>query len=215
MPDVAQYPETIRDSAQGDRKEPRGDDQQRDRRDVDTEQVDLVERQTPSPASKYAPCWTRASETRSTIARVRSARKACGPDSASAARRRSSSAKRAVAAALCPCAKPASAASSSAPTPSCGAIRRRLITSLPTESAVMICERCSGSAASGNAAIRACMRLSQSSRAHRAGCVARRRRSRKLSASRRRVRKVGESGGNRRNDSAPATEPAAIARAEL
>src|SRR5215468_8372391 len=117
MPDVAQHPEKIRDSPQGDRNEPCGDEQQRDRRDVDTEQVDLVERQTPSPASKYAPCWTRASETRSTIARVRSARKACGPDSASAARRRSSSANRAVAGALCPCAKAASAASSSAPKP--------------------------------------------------------------------------------------------------
>src|SRR5215471_10721331 len=113
MPDVAHQPETIRDSAQGDRKEPRGDDQQRDRRDVDAEQVDLKERQAPSPASKYAPCWTRASRTRSTIARVRSARKACGPDSASAARRRSRPTNRAVAAALCPCAKAASAASRS------------------------------------------------------------------------------------------------------
>src|SRR5438309_1617329 len=131
MPDVAQQPKTIRDPPQSDRNEPRGDDQQRDRRDVDAEQVDLMERQTPSPASKYAPCWTSASVTRSTIARVRSARKACEPDSASAARRLSSSANRAVAAALCPCAKAASAAASSAPTPSCGAIRRRLITSLP------------------------------------------------------------------------------------
>src|SRR6516165_10332260 len=58
MPDVAQQTETIRDSAQPDRNEPRGDDQQRDRRDVDAEQVDLEERQAPSPASKYAPCWT-------------------------------------------------------------------------------------------------------------------------------------------------------------
>src|SRR5215475_7214043 len=111
MPDVAQHPETIRDSAQPDRNEPRGNDQQRDRRNVDAEQIDLLERQAPSPASKYAPCWTRASQTRSTIARVRSARKACGPDSANAA-------NRAVAASLCPCAKAASAASSSAPTPS-------------------------------------------------------------------------------------------------
>src|SRR5262249_56683458 len=121
MPDVAQHPEKIRDSPQGDRNEPCGDEQQRDRRDVDAEQVDLVERQAPSPASKYPACWTRASETRSTIARVRSARNACGPDSASAARRRSSSANRAVAAAIWPCAKAASAASSSPPPPSAGA----------------------------------------------------------------------------------------------
>src|SRR5262245_56741829 len=94
MPDVAQKPETIRDPAQPDRNEPRGDDQQRDRRDVDAKQVDLKERQAGSPASKYARCWTRASRTRSTIARVRSARKACGPDSARAARRRSRPANR-------------------------------------------------------------------------------------------------------------------------
>src|SRR5215831_4259225 len=92
--------------------------EQRDRRDVDAEQVDLKERQAGSPASKYAPCWTRASETRRIIARVRSPRKALGPDSASAARPRSNSANRTVAAALCPCAKAASAASSSAPRPS-------------------------------------------------------------------------------------------------
>src|SRR5215831_9210425 len=118
MPDVAQQPETIRHSAQPDRNEPRGGDQQQDRRDVDAEQVDLKERQAGSPASKYAPCWTRASETRRIIARVRSPRKALGPDSASAARPRSNSANRTVAAALCPCAKAASAASSSAPRPS-------------------------------------------------------------------------------------------------
>src|SRR6516225_8428611 len=136
MPDVAQQTETIRDSAQPDRNEPRGDDQQRDRRDVDAEQVDLKERQAPSPAAKYAPCGPRASRTRSTIARVRSARKAVGPDSASAARRRSRPANRAVAASPCPCAKDASPGSSSAPRPSCRAIRRRLMISLPTDSAV-------------------------------------------------------------------------------
>ena len=67
--------------------------------------------------------------------------------------------------------------------------------SLPTDSAVTICARCSGVAASGNAAIRLCMRPSQSARSHR-GFAARRLRARNVSASRRRVRKAGESGGN-------------------
>ena len=74
--------------------------------------------------------------------------------------------------------------------------------SVPTESAASSCARCNGSAWSGNAASRPYMRPSQSSGVGGKRAIARRRRSRKVRASRRRVRSAGDSGGNRRNESA-------------
>ena len=59
------------------------------------------------------------------------------------------------------------------------------------------------------------MRPSQSSGVRGIGPVARRRRSRKVSASSRRVRNAGDSGGIKRNDNAAAPTPATIANAEL
>src|SRR6202042_883312 len=59
----------------------------------------------------------------------------------------------------------------------------------PTDIAAMSCARCNGSAVSGNTESRPYMRLSQSSRLPRIALVARRRRSRKVSARRRRVRR--------------------------
>src|SRR6266446_457089 len=139
----------------------------------------------------------RASEMTRMRARARNASEICGWVSGKAARRRSSASSRAVAPSTSPCAKPASAALSSEWAPSCGAMRRSSRISLPTDSAVTIFARCSGSAASGNTAIRLYMRPSHSSRSGGTGSVTMRRRSRKVSMSRRRVRKAGESGGNK------------------
>ena len=131
------------------------------------------------------------------------------------ARRSSSRASRVIAIALFPCATASSAKSRSEPRPSLVAMWRSWMISVPTADPARSCERCNGSAASGNTASRPYMRPSQSSAVHEMRSFARRRRSRKVSASSRRVRNAGDSGGNKRNESAATPLPAAIASAKF
>ena len=112
----------------------------------------------------------------------------------------------AIAPALSPRATDASAASSAAPRSSRRAMRRRRMISLPTESAANSCARCSGVGLVRHADEPAVdMALPIAFAGSRP--VASRRRSRKVSASSRRVRNAGDSGGTRRNDRA--AKPAA------
>jgi hypothetical protein len=94
-------------------------------------------------------------------------------------------------------------------------MRRRWMISVPTDSAATSRARCKGSASSGAAASRPYMRPSQSSDFGSRGEIARRRRSRKASASSRRVRHAGDREGSSRNESAAAAEILATQAREL
>src|SRR5277367_3249385 len=124
MPGVSQQAEAAGDATQCDRDEPGADENKRERRDVNTEQVDLGEAHAGALESKYDPCSASTSEMAMIRPRTRSASSVSGPVSGSEARRRSIRCSRAIATALFPSTKDASAASNSVATPRCETRRR-------------------------------------------------------------------------------------------
>src|ERR1700676_306212 len=188
---MAQQTETVGGAAQDHDRHPCKDHHQRYRDDIDAEQNDLDEFHGFSPMSKYSGCLVSTSETTRMLPRPRKAAVSAVPRPASPPSRRF---RRAIAMALLPSATAASASSRSGPRPKRRAIGRSRIISVPSDSTANTWARCSGVASAG---------------------IARRRRSRKVSASNRRVRNAGDSGGIRQNESAAAPAPPTIAIAVL
>lgn len=190
--------------AQPDCEHPGGDQHQRYRRDLHAEQIDPFESHDRAPVSNQAPCFVSAS-TRTRMPGPRQ-QDGCGfrviggiggedivePGQLSDRRRAVALRQR------------RQRASSFGPRSRSCALRCRPMISLPTESAATSCSRCSGVASSGTARSRPCIWPCQSGWLR---PIARRRRSRRVSASSRHARKAGDNGGSSRNDSAAKAKP--------
>src|ERR1700722_10553131 len=215
MPDVLQQPKVRSDPTQSDHNDPRHYKKQCYGCDVDTEQINLAESHVNAPASKYSACWESASDTTRMLSRICMTSDAPGASAGRAVSARSRAAKHLIDAALLPCVNASSASITSEVNPNRRALLRNWVISTPTDSAAINCASCNGAVSSGMTDKRFTTMPFHSFAVGGLGCVAMRRRSRRVSASSRRERVAGASGGTRRKERAAAPTPTRMANALL